>query len=284
MVQAITGGLTLHTFLTILFVLLATIIVGGTAYVLISKFLRTKTTTVNAKRTAKIVMYAIYAAGLFYAINDVANLNLTASLAAVGILGTIFLLPAIPLLQNLVSGIVLSVENNFREEDIIEFNGELCIVKDIFLRKTKLRSLSGKIIHVPNVVFLTITPVLNYTQGKFIKTAITLDIQDANQVASAKEIILRICTSNEHVLPNIPKQESKLMRTRLKLPINFLQSHQKTNTLQPEVIVKSIYENKITLKIHFWIWDIAKQEQIISEIYESIQTTFMQEKIPLAKA
>jgi len=161
------------------------------------------------KSLSKIAMYGVYALGLYVAFGKILHFNVPAGLAAIGVFGVAMLLPLVPILQNIAAGIVLSLERPFKEEDVIEVNGVLCKVKDIMLRKTRLRALDGKIMIVPNLLFVTSMPIINYTKGEFIKVALNIDIMPDSDKDKAVETIKKICTENPNILPNIPEKKIK---------------------------------------------------------------------------
>ena len=135
-----------HKFLLFIFAIITTLFLGNIARMLIARFLKKKMKSHHYKALSRMSMYLIYLVGFYLAFQKILNFSIPAFLAALGILGITLLLTMLPVLQNIFSGIVISVERPFRENDIVEINGVVALVKDIMLRKTILRSLEGKII------------------------------------------------------------------------------------------------------------------------------------------
>ena len=144
--DSIIGAVTFQNFLLFIFVIIFTIIIGSFFNLLIRRMLKGKVKPIIYKTVSKIMMYSIYLIGFFFAFTKIINFNIPATLAALGILGITFLIPTIPLLQNIVAGIVLAIERPFKEEEIIEYNNMICKVKEVMLIKTRLRAIDGKII------------------------------------------------------------------------------------------------------------------------------------------
>src|SRR3989339_788833 len=205
------GEVSFHNFLLFIFVVIISIIMGNIARIVITRLLKPRAPTSVYKMTARIVMYLIYFAGFYLAFQKILNFNIPAFLAALGILGITMLLTMLPVMQNVFAGIVLSLERPFRENDIVEIDGNICIVKDIMLRKTFLRSLNGKIIIVSNIRFVT-GSVINYSQGEFIRVDLDIDIKNDSSYQKAIDIINKILHEEPNILPHMPKKEFNIIQ------------------------------------------------------------------------
>ena len=282
MAQAIdtfTGGVPTQNFLLFLFVIIFTFIFGSLLSLLVLKYLKERVKPAVSKTISKIVMYGIYALGLYLAFVKIINWNARASLAALGILGVAWLLPAVPLLQNIMAGFVLSLERPFNEEDIVEFNGVLCKVRNVMLRKTSLRAVDGRIIIVPNLTFITTTPIINYSKGEFIRVSLSISITADSDKEKAAEIIKKICTDSPSILPNIPEKKLSKVTKLLSIPANFFTIPKNIKNLNPRVMIKDVTKDKISLEVWFWIWDVLMKERIVSSFYKKLADEFKKEDI-----
>ena len=268
-----------QSFILFIFVVIFTFILGGILNLLITKFMKERVRPVIYKTISKIIMYGVYAFGLYFAFQKIINFNITASLAAIGILGIALLLPMVPILQNIAAGFVIALERPFKEEDIIEIDGILCKVKDITLRKTKLRSLDGKIVIVPNISFVTGNPIINYSKGEFIRVVLNIDITPDSDKDKTTEIIKKICTDNPNILPNVPDKKLGKITKIFEIPKNFFMVPRNIKALSPQVMIKSASKDKIGLEVWFWIWDILMKEKIISSFYNELIKEFNKEGI-----
>ncbi|MBI2523339.1 mechanosensitive ion channel [Candidatus Woesearchaeota archaeon] len=274
------GNVSFQNFLLFIFVVIITFILGGLLNFMVIRSLKNKIEYPFVyKSLSKIVMYGVYAIGLYVAFGKILHFNIPAVLAAIGVLGVAMLLPLVPILQNIAAGIVLSLERPFKEEDIIEVNGALCKVKDIMLRKTRLRALDGKIMIVPNLLFVTSTPIINYTKGEFIKVALNIDITPDSNKDMAIETIKNICTENHNILPNIPEKKINRITQIFEIPRNFFTIPKNIKALAPQVLIKNVSKEKISLEVWFWIWDITMKEKITSSFYQKLIEEFGKEKI-----
>ena len=266
----------------LILVIFAIFFVSFIINVLIVKFLRTRVEPSFYKFVSRILTYIIFIVGLSVALNKVVQFNFGATLATLGILGGLLLLPLVPILQNIASGFILSFERPFKEEDYIELSGKICKVKEINLRKTILRSLNGEIITAPNLMFMTGTPVVNYTTGEFIRIIQVIEISGNSELSKAKQIIENVCLINADILPHIPEKKKNMLRRIFEISNGFFNSPKNINKLKPRVFVKSVSKEKIGLEVWFWIWDITKKEQIISNFYELVINEFKKNEINFA--
>jgi len=272
-------SVSLQSFILFIFVVIFTFVLGSILNLLIIKFLKERVRPVIYKTLSKMIMYGVYALGLYFAFQKIINFNITASLAAIGILGIGLLLPMVPILQNIAAGFVIALERPFKEEDVVEIDGILCRVKDIMLRKTKLRSLDGKIVIVPNISFVTGNPIINYSKGEFIRVVLNIDITPDSDKDKTIEIIKKICTDSQNILPHVPEKKLGRITKIFEIPKNFFMIPRNIKALSPQVMIKSASKDKIGLEVWFWIWNILMKENIISSFYEELIKEFNKEGI-----
>lgn len=265
------GAVSLQNFLLFIFVIIVTIILGNIVKIIIARLLKAKKQPVFYKTVSRLAMYVIYFLGFYFAFQRILNFNIPAVLAALGILGITLLLTMLPVLQNVFAGIVLALERPFKENEIVEIDGTVCLVKDITLRKTVLRSLDGKLITISNIKFIT-DKVVNYSKGEFIRVDLSIDLKNDSNYQKAIEIINKILHEEPNILPHVPKKELNLMEKLFAMPKNL-------TVLEPKIFIKSVDKDKISLQVWFWIWDILRKEKIVSSFYESLLLEFKNNKI-----
>ena len=267
------GEVSFQNFLLFIFVVIITIILGNIARLIIARVLRAKVRPMIYKTLSRIAMYVIYFGGFYFAFKTILNFSISAFLAALGILGITLLLTMLPFLQNIFAGVVLSLERPFGENDIVEVNSNVCIVKDIMLRKTILRSLDGKLIIVPNIIFIN-GEVRNYSRGEFIRVDLAIEIRNDLNYPKAIDIINKELHEDQNILPHVPKKELNVIEKFFAMPKNI-------KVLEPKIFINSIDKDKISLQIWFWIWDILRKESIVSNFYEALLHEFKENKINL---
>ncbi len=78
------------------------------------------------------------------------GINIGPILAAVGVAGLAFGFGAQYLIRDLISGLFIILEDQYREGDVIKVNSTSGVVEDLNLRATVLRDLNGTEHHIPN--------------------------------------------------------------------------------------------------------------------------------------
>lgn len=81
---------------------------------------------------------------------NILGINTAPFLASAGVLGVALGFGAQKLINDLVSGIFIIIENQYRVGDFVELEGVSGTVEDVTVRTTVLRDLNGAVHHVPN--------------------------------------------------------------------------------------------------------------------------------------
>jgi small conductance mechanosensitive channel len=108
--------------------------------------------------TVHIVLYIIVGLMLLSSIGmDIAPL-----LAAAGIAGLAFGFGGQYLIKDVISGLFIILENQYRVNDVVCFDGTCGLVEDITLRMTTLRDLDGTVHHVPHGAIIKVSNLSKY--------------------------------------------------------------------------------------------------------------------------
>jgi moderate conductance mechanosensitive channel len=107
-----------------------------------------KALTLN-KLTISILRYAVYLAALGLILREF-GVSLTAYLAGASIIGFAVAFGFQGLIQDLISGVFIILEDQFAVGDMVEISGQTGRVEEIGLRITKFRNYVGELIVVPN--------------------------------------------------------------------------------------------------------------------------------------
>lgn len=83
-------------------------------------------------------------------------------IAAAGIAGLAFGFGGQYLIKDIISGLFIILENQYRVNDVVCFNGTCGLVEDITLRMTTLRDLDGTVHHVPHGEITTVSNLSKY--------------------------------------------------------------------------------------------------------------------------
>lgn len=137
---------------------------------------------------SRLAAFSTLALGLFIALG-VLNLDktVTSLLAGAGILGLAIGFAAQDSVQNLISGILISVRRPFREADIVETNGVLGTVEEVNLRATVLRTPQGQLVYIPNSEVYQ-NPLTNYSRSGRRRIDLACGVAYGDDLAEAKRV------------------------------------------------------------------------------------------------
>ena len=166
------------------------------------------------------------------------------------------------IVNNLVSGIILIFERPFHVGDFIEVAGKAGRVQDIGIRSSKLTSVSGSEIIVPNGDLLS-GHVINWTRtNDHIRVDLTLKVAPGTDQETDMETALH--TAREQI-----QQEIK-------------SSPYTMHALTPEILLNGINGQVYELKVLFWVTNIRQQELTKSEILAGIYRRFTAQGLQLS--
>lgn len=152
----------------------------------------------------KIVTIAIWTITIVIGIDN-AGYNVTTMITGLGIGGLVFALAAKDAVSNLFGGFIIFSDKPFNMNDRIIISGHEGYVREIGLRSTKLETLDGRIVTMPNSN-VTDNPVLNVSKEKGRKIKFHLGLTydtSAENIALAKEILSKIIDENEHTRDSV---------------------------------------------------------------------------------
>jgi potassium efflux system protein len=162
------------------------------------------------------------------------------------------------IVNNLVSGIILIFERPFHVGDFIEVAGKAGRVHDIGIRSSKLTSVTGSEIIVPNGDLLS-NHVINWTRtNDHIRTDLSLKMAPGTDLQTdlqkARELIQEEIKTSPYTMHNLP----------------------------PEILLSSINGQVYELKVLFWITNIRQEQLTKSEILAGIYRRFTAEGLTLS--
>jgi len=147
----------------------------------------------------KLVNISIWAITIVVGIDN-AGYNVTTMVTGLGIGGLVFALAAKDAVSNLFGGFIIFSDKPFNINERIILNGHEGYVREIGLRSTKIETLDGRMVTMPNSK-VTDNAVLNVSRekGRKIKfyLGLTYDTTPEN-IELAKEIVSKILEENEH--------------------------------------------------------------------------------------
>ena len=153
----------------------------------------------------KVIKYTIWILGLLMALNNV-GFNVGAILAGLGIGGLALAMAAKDTVANIFGGITIFTDKPFLMGDRVKISGYDGIVEEVGVRSTRIRTLSGTMLTVPNMKF-TDNIIENITREPSRKITLNLGLtydtpEDKVQLAMdiLKDIIANTEGTEEKVL------------------------------------------------------------------------------------
>lgn len=148
----------------------------------------------------KGLRYVIWSIGVIVALNN-AGYNVGALLAGLGIGGLALAMAAKDTVANVFGGITIFTDKPFKIKDRVVINGFDGFVEEIGIRSTKLRTLDGRIVTIPNSKF-TEGFVENITSEPSRKIKLNIGLvyeTTAEQIEIAIELLHEIAKNNPSV-------------------------------------------------------------------------------------
>ncbi|NPA26012.1 MAG: mechanosensitive ion channel [Chloroflexi bacterium] len=118
-----------------------------------------------------------------------AGFKVTAFLAGLGILGFTVGFALQDVSRNLVSGVLLLLQQPFDIGDLIEVQGYLGQVEDVTLRATELRTLDGRLVLIPNADVFT-SSLVNYSRTPRRRIEIDVGVAYDSDLTKVHEVAL----------------------------------------------------------------------------------------------
>ena len=148
----------------------------------------------------KAVRAIIWSLGLVVGLDNI-GFDITAMIAGLGIGGLALALAAQDSVKNIFAGIMIFLDKPFKIKDRIKIDGHDGVVEEVGLRSTRIRTLEGRIVTIPNCTF-TDNSVINVTSQPALKVKINLGLTyDTNEDDIQKAInILQDIVKNQDAI------------------------------------------------------------------------------------
>ncbi len=145
---------------------------------------------------AKYFLYAILA--LITLDNIGININAIFAASAALLVGVGLALQT--LIQDILSGVFILMDQTVHVGDIIEIDNKVGRVEEIKLRTTRTVTIDNKVLIIPNHKYLS-SSLYNWTQnGKVTRESVTVGVAYGSDLQKVKELLLLAASKNNHVL------------------------------------------------------------------------------------
>ena len=157
------------------------------------------------------------------------------------------------LFQDIISGILIILDQSLHVGDIIEIDGKVGRVFEIRLRTTRALTRDDKVVVIPNHKFLT-DSIYNYTQNhKTTREAVKVGVAYGSDVALVTELLLQCATEHTGIL-NKPK---------------------------PFVLFEDFGDSALQFSLYFYLTDSYGDPSIKSDIRYKIDAAFRTNNIAI---
>jgi potassium efflux system protein len=157
------------------------------------------------------------------------------------------------LVNNLVSGLIISFEKPVNVGDIIEINGNFATIKSIGFRSSVARSIDGANLIIPNGDLLS-QQLTNWTMHNHSRRChLTVGIAYDSEIDQVKVLLLELLQADERIL-NYPP---------------------------PDVFFKEFGTSSIEVELIYWIRDLKENFPVRSDLIAKIFKSFKKENISI---
>ncbi|MCB0443511.1 MAG: mechanosensitive ion channel [Flavobacterium sp.] len=147
----------------------------------------------------QFIQYLVYLFVIMFTLNaSGVNISVLLTASAAIFLGLGFALQQ--LFQDLISGILIILDQSLHVGDIIEIDDKVCRVEKISLRSTKAITRNQRVMVIPNHKFLS-DILFNWTQNStVIRESVTVGVAYGSDTALVKEVLIQCAKKSNSIL------------------------------------------------------------------------------------
>lgn len=190
-------------------------------------------------------VYVIWVVGLIIALREL-GIQVTAFLASAGIVGLAVALAAKTILSNVLAGLTLTADRNFRVGDRIEVGDYIGDVLEINLHKSVIRTLDNEIVLIPNDVLGKEVIVNHMLPEQKTRLETQIGIAYGADLERATSILQSIVQDIDRVRPEP----------------------------EPEVNVAALGDNAVSLQVLVWIDGPRGKRAVRDQVYRRALARF----------
>ncbi|WP_051633354.1 mechanosensitive ion channel family protein [Thermonema rossianum] len=191
----------------------------------------------------------VYVFGFSAALTQM-GVNPASILASLGIAGLTLGFAAKDALSNIISGLFIFWDRPFVVGDLIEIGGQYGRVEEISLRSTKVTTVDGKMISIPNTQIVN-SMVVSYTNFPHLRLDIPFTVAPDEDLAKIRSLLFALVQDTNTYLSTPP----------------------------PELVLNSINDYNIELIFRVWIRDEKQHIALRFQLREAILKTLLEAKV-----
>jgi small conductance mechanosensitive channel len=206
---------------------------------------RARTDTTSARFAENGLKWVMLGIGLVQALT-IAGVNTPALLGSVGLAGLSLGFAARDALSNVVSGVLIYLDRPFVIGDLVEVEGQYGRVDRITLRSTRVVTLDGRMLAVPNTVIIN-TTVASYTNFPHLRLDIDATVAVTEDLARVRRLLLELVQDDAAFL----------------------------GEPAPRVIVRALNDYNVAVELQVWLKDerehIPRRFALRERVFETLR-------------
>lgn len=191
-----------------------------------------------------ILKYTILLIGLVNALSAL-GIDTAGLLASLGILGITIGFAARDAFSNLISGILIYLDRPFVIGDLVEVGENYGRVEQITLRSTRIITVDGKMLAVPNAEIINRT-VTSYTNFPSLRLDIQVTVGVGEDISNVRQVLLTVLRDDNDIL----------------------------NEPAPRVVVNQLNDYNVGIQLQAWIKDershIEKKFELREKVFNAL--------------
>ncbi len=180
------------------------------------------------------------------------GINPAAMITGIGVAGLAFGFAARDTVENILSGVNILTDKAFRIGDTLIVNDIYCVVEQITLRTTRLRTPKNEVLIVPNQQMAN-ERILNHTIADALRIEIPFSIAYKEHPQQARKVILALTEDDPRILEDPT----------------------------PSVVVTALNDSSVDLALWVYVADPKEERQIIYYYTEAIREGLRQANIEI---
>lgn len=218
-------------------------------WLILRRLLRTALNRAQVDRTAAsflemVAKYGFLSIGGIYALNA-AGVNTSALIASLGIAGLTIGFAARDALSNLISGVLIYLDRPFVIGDLVEIEDQYGRVDRITLRSTRVITVDGKMLAVPNTEVINRT-VISYTNFPHLRLDIPVTVSVDERLDRVRQILMGLVIEDEDYLAEP----------------------------QPRMVITQLNDYNVAVELQVWLRNerdhIEKRFQLREQVFETL--------------
>lgn len=214
-------------------------------------FKQSSTNEMTSTFLLTLTKYSILIIGIVTAL-DSAGIKISAVLASIGIAGLTIGFAAKDSLSNIIAGVLIFLDRPFVIGDLVEIEGLYGRVDKITLRSTRIVTVDGKMLAVPNIEVINKT-VASYTNFPHLRIDIPVTIAVDEDIDKARKVLLGLVLNNTTYLDNPA----------------------------PRVVVRELNDYNVKLELQVWIKEERKHIEYRFALREKVFKGLLQAGIEM---